>query len=123
MSYRKYLDGMVPFEDCLFVMVVGDTPENGDSLKVDPDGYQYLRNGECFAKMLQPVVCNGHSAFNSANAGKTLADMAWYVGDEPESRPNSFWSEAAIRKMCEPTGHGHAILLDKASLDRLACML
>jgi hypothetical protein len=120
MFYRKDLNGMVPVGDCVFVMAVGDASENSDLLKVNPDEYEHLRNWGCVAKMLQPVVCNGHAALDSAIAGKTFLDLAWYVGDNAEIKQNSFWDEAAIRKMCEPIGHGHTILLDQASLDHLA---
>ena len=123
MFCRKDLNGMVPVGDCVFVMVAGDAFETSDLLKGNPDEFQHLRNWGCVAKMLQPVICNGHAALDSVIAGKTFVDLAWYVGDEAEIRQSSFWDETAIRKMCEPTGHGHTILLDEASLDNLASVI
>ena len=59
----------------------------------------------CGKKMGQQVACNGHSLLNNVDAIRALVEMSWYF--EPTEVQTTYWSEAAIRKMREPTGHGY----------------
>ncbi len=122
MYSRNYFDGMIPTEEFFFVVVIGDESRLTPLPDADLAGYEYLRNEECMRKMREPIVCNGNSLINTPEVQKTLVQTAWYF-EAAETEENGYWDEASIRKMREPTGHGHPIFMNRVSLDRLATML
>ena len=122
MYYRNYLDGIIPVGEFLFFTVVRDVQRNGHAPDDKTSGYEYLANEECIKKMLQPVACNGHSLLNNVDAIRALVEMSWYF-EPTEMEESTYWSDAAIRKMREPTGHGYPMFMPETSLDKLVSMI
>ncbi len=122
MSIGNYLSEIVFTEEFVPVMVFRDDSGKGDAPGEDGDGYEYLANEECINKMRQPVVCNGHDILNTVSARTILVNLSWYI-ERPELEGSDFWSEAAIRKMREPTGHGYPRLLTRSTLEKLMTLI
>ncbi len=122
MFIRNYTGGIIHDEDWFTVTVLMDCPGNDHAPVENGSGYEYLASEECINKMRQPVVCNGREILNTAAARKFIVDLSWYF-ETPEVERKEPWGEAAIRKMREPTGHGHPSLLPLSSLEKLMSLI
>ena len=118
---RNCLYGITTVGRFFLATVLRDGPGNDHAPEGDACGYEHLASEDCRKKMGQQVACNGHSLLNNVDAIRALVEMSWYF--EPTEVQTTYWSEAAIGKMREPTGHGYPRLLPSSGLEKLMSLI